>query len=204
MYLIQSLARPQQWVFVMVPICLGTFILQHLICYSKCRRADNRCLSTSNLYSCRFAQHAISQAASMGAYPPLLTHEESQKKHLVSNFWREIAPLPEFQTQIKYCIRCHSCSSSISKSAYLFLDLISPRLSNKVSLASCFVYQHEFDDWAFQVIRQCFAQKNQIFLRYMSHRSRVTSAGPLVLSSFTLMYVCINMFSELKVQSHIN
>lgn len=145
----------------MVPICLGTFILQHLICYSKCRRADNRCLSTSNLYSCRFAQHAISQAASTEAYP-VLTHKESQK-HLVSNFWREIAPLPEFQTQTKYFIRCHSCSSTISKSAYLFLDLISPRLSNKVSLASRFVSQREFDDWAFQVIRQCFAQKIKYF-----------------------------------------
>ena len=42
----------------------------------------------------------------------------------------------------------------------------------------------------------------------MSYRSLlVTSISPLassVLSSFTLKYVCINIFSELKVPSHIN
>lgn len=125
-----------------------------------------------------------------------LTHEESQAPHVQS--------FPSSKHRLNILFVMFIKTSTTIKSVYLFLDSISPRPSNKVSLLLNF-----YTRWliGFQVVRPCFAQKSDNFLKCMSLRPLVTSISPLtssMLSNFTLKYACISIFSELKARSHIN
>lgn len=115
-------------------------------------------LSTSNLYSCRFVQHAISQAASMGAYLRRIPSTSCP------TFRREMALLPEFQTQTKYFIRCHSCiQRQINQYIFFWIQFLHACLI-KFRLLLALYTSVNWMIRPFKSYAQVFAQK----IRYLS------------------------------------
>lgn len=120
---------------VMVPICLGTFIsvpLQQLWFVTQNIAGPTTIvylLSWSNLYSCNTLSHKRRWRE--------LTHEEFPITSCPT-FGEKWLSFPKYQTWTKFFIRLFMFFKT-TKSVYLFLDSIDPRLSIKVSLASCFL-----------------------------------------------------------------